>query len=126
MRKNEDILEEDFNNLWVLNRLFFFDDWKDIKLYLEDLFPVKISINPLYADKAIMKVTQGKLDDLIYAQDKWFNYGKFHLLFEKRNEAKHSRPTLIEGFRGWFSIKKIFLLEFFPFFLGFFLVRILE
>ena len=46
VRKNEDILEEDFNNLWVLNRLFFFDDWKDIKLYLEDLFQVKISINP--------------------------------------------------------------------------------
>ena len=44
---------------------------------------------------------------MIYAQDKWFNYGKFHLLFEKWNEAKHSRPTLIEGSGGWLSIKNL-------------------
>ena len=48
VRKSEDNLEEDFNNLWVLNGLFFFDDWKEIVLYLEDLFQVKIRINPFF------------------------------------------------------------------------------
>ena len=68
VRKNEDTLQENFNNLWVLNRLFIFDDWKDIALYLEELFQVKISLNPLFPDKAIIKATQGKFEDMIYSQ----------------------------------------------------------
>ena len=68
MRKSEDISEEDFNNLWVLKSLLFFDDWKEIVLYLEDLFQVKISTNPLFANKAIIKVTQGKFKDLCLGQ----------------------------------------------------------
>ena len=75
--------------------------------HLEELFQAKISINPLFADKVIIKVTQGKIEDLIYAQGKWFNYGKFHLLFDKWNDARHNEPTLIEGFGGWLSIKNL-------------------
>lgn len=64
-------------------------------------------INPLFADKALIRVTKGKIEDLIESPEKWFDYRKFHLLFEKWNPIQRSRPTLIKGFEGWISIKNL-------------------
>ena len=49
VRKSKDVLKEDFSYLWVLSRLFSFDDWKKIAEFLEYFFQVKIIINPLFA-----------------------------------------------------------------------------
>lgn len=61
VRKNKEVFKENFNNLWVLSRLFVFDDWKDIAKFLEELYKVKINL--LFADKALIKVTQGNIED---------------------------------------------------------------
>lgn len=36
VRKSDDVLREDFNNLWIISRLFVFDDWKEITSFLQD------------------------------------------------------------------------------------------
>lgn len=43
---NEKVLQEDFNNLWVISRLLEFDDWKEIAEVLEEMFNTKVIINP--------------------------------------------------------------------------------
>uniref|UniRef100_A0A9I9EG90 Uncharacterized protein n=1 Tax=Cucumis melo TaxID=3656 RepID=A0A9I9EG90_CUCME len=35
--KNPKVLKEDFDNIWIISRLFAFDDWKKIRKTLEDL-----------------------------------------------------------------------------------------
>ena len=89
VRKNEDILEEDFNNLWVLNRLFFFDDWKDIKLYLEDLFQVKISINPFSRQSQHESYSRK-----IWRLDKWFNMENF-ICYSKNGMKPNTADQLL-------------------------------
>lgn len=70
VRKGDEVLKEDFNNLWIITRLFVFDNLKEITSFLEDMFQVKIIINPFFDDKAIIKVNHGKLDDLITPANK--------------------------------------------------------
>lgn len=43
---NDEVLQEDFNNLWIGSRLFEFDDWKEIAKVLEEMFNTKVIINP--------------------------------------------------------------------------------
>lgn len=64
-------------------------------------------INPQFEDKALIKVVQRKVEDLIETPRKWFDYRKFHLPFEKWNTLQYSQPTLIKGFGGWLSIKNL-------------------
>ena len=68
---------------------------------------MKITINPFFDNRATNKINHGKIENLVVTQDKWFNYGKFHLLFEKWDVINHSRPSSIKGFRGWLSIKNL-------------------
>lgn len=105
--KNHDVLEEDFSNLWTLSRLFIFNEWKDIAMYLEEIFKAKIIINPLFADNALIKIDQGRLEELIETPGKWHEFGPSHLLFEKWNKDQHSRPLVTKGFGGWISIKNL-------------------
>ena len=58
-------------------------------------------------DKATIKASHGKLDDLILNPGKWSNYGKFRLLLEKWDMIKHSRLSVIKGFGCWLSIKNL-------------------
>ena len=77
-------------------------------MFLEDLFQVKI-INPLFVDKATVKVKQDHIEDMTKSPEKWYYYGKYHLRFEKWDSIKHSMSSLIKGFGGWLSIKNLHL-----------------
>ena len=39
VHKNSKVIKEGFRGLWVVTSLFEFNDWKDIKILLEDHFP---------------------------------------------------------------------------------------
>ena len=96
---------EDFKSLWIVTRLFEFNDWKDVKIVLEDHFHSIITINPLSANKAIIESPLCNLEDKVEFLGKWQGYGLFHILFEKWNGSKHSRPVVVKGYGGWISIK---------------------
>lgn len=70
---------------------------------------MKVKINPIFDDKALIRIDQGRIEDLIEAPGKWFNYRKFHLLFEKWNPLLHGRPSVLRSFGGWIAIKNLTL-----------------
>ena len=87
---------EDFSNLRILSRLFAFDEWKDIKDHIENLFNININTNPLYADKAAIEVTKGKVEDGIITPEKWFNYRNF--TYYLKSDGKQRIAT---HYRAW-------------------------
>lgn len=107
VHKNIEVFKEDFNNLWIISRLFVFDNWKEIKQTLEEWFNSKLIINPLFAENALIKLDQGSIEDFIEKPEKWQELGPFHLKFERRNKFIHSRPKSIKGFGGWLRIKNL-------------------
>lgn len=78
--KGDDVIQEDFYNLWTINRLFTFDEWIEISLLLEERFKVKVIINPLFVDKAIIKFKQGNVDDVIKARENGKTMGNFTIV----------------------------------------------
>lgn len=107
MQKNLEVFKEDFNSLWIISKLFVFNEWKEIAKASEEIFKSKVIINPLFEDKALIKTDNGRLEELIEKQGKWQEYGPFHLLFKKWNRSVHSRPTVLKGYGGWMSIKNL-------------------
>lgn len=55
----------DFNNLWVISRLFEFNDWKEITKLLEELFQSEVTISPLFAENALISLDHNRWEDLI-------------------------------------------------------------
>lgn len=45
-QKNYEVFKENFNNLWVISRLF--NEWMEITKTLEEFFQTKVIINPLF------------------------------------------------------------------------------
>ena len=79
VRESNNVIQEDFNDLWIINKLFIFDEWIQISQLLEDRFQVKVIINLLFVDKAIIKLIQGRR--CIQALEKCQDYGRFHQFF---------------------------------------------
>ena len=52
MLKNSDVIQEDFSNLWIVSKLFDFNDWSEIARTLKDYFQSEIIGNPLFAKNA--------------------------------------------------------------------------
>ena len=69
--KNHEVLKVNFENLWIISKLFASDDWKLIRKRLEALFQAKIVINPLYDENALINIDQGSILDLIQEEGKW-------------------------------------------------------
>lgn len=65
IQKDHEVIQEDFNNLWIISRMFVFNEWKEIKKAVENFLQQKVIINPLFVDNALIKINQGKLEDLI-------------------------------------------------------------
>lgn len=50
------VLSEDFTNPWVISRLLEYNDWKSLSTVLKSRFKTKVIINPLFSDKALIKI----------------------------------------------------------------------
>ena len=55
MKKEREVVEEDWSSLLVISRLLAEDDWLDIKEILEDHFEAYFVIIPLMGDKRLWK-----------------------------------------------------------------------
>ena len=83
-----------FDNLWIISKLFAFDDWRMIRKFLEMKLQTNIIINPLYDDNAFISIDRGSLSDIIGVKGKWQAWGNFHLKSEKWDSLKNSRPLV--------------------------------
>lgn len=80
VQKNYEVFQEDFSNLWIISRLFVFNDWREIAICLENHLKTKVIINLLFADNVLIEVYQGSLENLIENPCKWQEFGPFHFL----------------------------------------------
>lgn len=87
--------------------MFVFNYWKDIAEVLKDYFQSNLIINPLFDEKALIKLDQGDLEGFIEAPEKWQSIGPFRLKFEKWDKFKHSWPLMMKGFGGCISNKNL-------------------
>lgn len=55
MIKNHDVAKVNFENLWIVSKLFASDDWRVIQKQLEEFLQTKIIINPLFGENALIK-----------------------------------------------------------------------
>lgn len=77
MAINEDHHME-YDNLWIISRLFVFDDWREIKQTLEEWFNTKLIIKPLFEENALIKLDQGLIENYIEKSGKsgkWQEFG---------------------------------------------------
>lgn len=93
--KNHEVIKINFDKLWVISKLFAFDNWRMIHKILKKNFQTNIVINPLYDDNAFINLDQGSLSDLIGMEGKWQTWGNFHLKVENRIT---SRPLVLKGY----------------------------
>ena len=105
--KNHEVVKVDFENLWIIIKLFASDAWRLIRKQLETLYQSKIIINPLYDDNALISFDKIPSKDLIGKEKKWQAWGEFHIKFEKWDSVRHSRPLVLKGFGGWMKIKNL-------------------
>ena len=106
MIKNSEVFKADFDNLWVVSKLFEFDSWVKINEALELFFDSKV-INPFFANNALIELERGPLKEFIESPGRWQCFGAFHLKFEKWNNLIHGRPLYLKGYGGWISIKNL-------------------
>ena len=107
MIKNSEVFKADFDNLWVVSKLFKFDSWVKINEALELFFDSKVILNPLFADNALIESERGPLKEFIDSPGKWQYFGAFHLKFEKWNNLIHGRPIYSIGYGWWITIKNL-------------------
>lgn len=97
MIKNAEVATTNFESLWIVTKLFAFDDLRMIRKSLEDYFQAKIVINHLFGENARISIDQGSIKDRICEEGKWHAMGSFHLKFEKWNKLKHFISNLKSG-----------------------------
>ena len=61
----------------------------------------------MFAKNVLIKLVEGSLEEFIGKEELWQVMGPFHLKFEKWSKSKHSRPSVIEGYRRWIKIKNL-------------------
>lgn len=71
VHKNNEVFVQNFNKSTDHFQALVFIDWKDIIKTLEEHFQAKICINPVFVDKALIRLPQRNLENLIETPGKW-------------------------------------------------------
>ena len=73
--KNHEVAKVNFDNLWIISKLFASNDWGLIHKRLEKIFQTNIVINPLFDENALISFDQGSISDFIGEERKWQAWG---------------------------------------------------
>ena len=84
IRKSE-VIRTNYDHIWIVTRLFAFDDWKEIWKILETYFGTSIIINPLYDENSLISIGWALIEDFITEVERWQAMGSFHLKFSSKS-----------------------------------------
>ena len=70
LTKNHEVAKVNFENLWIISKLFALDDWRLICKRLEEFFQMKIVINPPFDENTLISIDQGSIIDFIREEGK--------------------------------------------------------
>ncbi|TYJ99818.1 kinesin heavy chain-like [Cucumis melo var. makuwa] len=74
--RNAEVATTNFESLWIVTKVFAFDDWQMIRKSLEEYFQAKIVINPLFGENAFISIDQDSIKDRICEEGKWQAMGE--------------------------------------------------
>lgn len=103
-------VEEDtfaWENIVVLSRRFFHDDWASIINKMKELNDYVASYNPFHADKALVYMPNEEQAKLLCMNKGWVTIGGYYVKFEQWSTDKHATPKLTPSYGGWVSFRGV-------------------
>lgn len=103
----EEVKSIDWEQVIVITKRDFHDDWGRILEILQQQVEEPFIINPFQPDKALLKCPSKELAELLTKNRGWVSFGPIILKVEKWDRMQHSRIMCVPSYGGWIKIRNL-------------------